>query len=312
MALLNEYAIGPRVFYASGYSSTELGDICLAHLREAIFDDGFVRNLRKGDWLKSFTSTDGTMLKYAKEILSKLSTQGRLRLAENALELSPTSDVQWCNEAVESHRVSSLLGVVACEETAVQFDEEPIVAAITRLSATTWWKDRSNSVRLTRTNEQYATQLGPFMIHANSLMLIDPHLDPGRGGYRGIIDLILLARNRSPVPRIEIHRASYIGNGNSRRFPTIDELEGYFRADFATKIRDANLSVEVFIWDDFHDRYLISNLAGVLMANGFDTTNNPNSHTTWTRLGRNVRDDVQREFDPAANRHVLKHRFVIP
>jgi hypothetical protein len=72
------------------------------------------------------------------------------------------------------------------------------------------------------------------------------------------------------------------------------------------------LSVEVFIWDNFHDRYLITDLIGISAPNGFDTTTNPRDMTTWTRLSRRDRDDVQREHDPACNRHTLRHQFRIP
>jgi hypothetical protein len=67
----------------------------------------------------------------------------------------------------------------------------------------------------------------------------------------------------------------------------------------------------VFVWDDFHDRYLISNLMGISLPNGFDTTRDPNSVTTWTRLGRNERDDIQQEFDEASGHHALRARFTI-
>ena len=80
----------------------------------------------------------------------------------------------------------------------------------------------------------------------------------------------------------------------------------------SARLRAAGLSVEVFIWDDFHDRYLISNLVGISIPNGFDTTQDTNSVTRWTRLGRNDRDDVQREFDVARQRHTLRARFTIP
>jgi hypothetical protein len=61
----------------------------------------------------------------------------------------------------------------------------------------------------------------------------------------------------------------------------------------------------------FHDRYLITNLVGILIPNGFDVTNNPRDVTTWSRIGRKERDDIQREFDPASNRHRLRHRFTL-
>lgn len=58
-------------------------------------------------------------------------------------------------------------------------------------------------------------------------------------------------------------------------------------------------------------RYLVSNLIGISLPNGFDTTASPRP-TTWSRLGRPDRDDIQREFDKAAGRLVLRGRFRIP
>ena len=40
----------------------------------------------------------------------------------------------------------------------------------------------------------------------------------------------------------------------------------------------------------------------------FDTP----STMSWSRVGRKDRDDIQREFDPACNRHTLRHRFSVP
>ena len=73
--------------------------------------------------------------------------------------------------------------------------------------------------------------------------------------------------------------------------------------------KSAGVSVEVFLWDDFHDRYLITDLIGISLPHGFGTTKAPNTQTTWTRLGRNDRDSVQREFDPARRQPL--HRFTV-
>jgi hypothetical protein len=77
-------------------------------------------------------------------------------------------------------------------------------------------------------------------------------------------------------------------------------------------LASAGIQVEIFIWDDHHDRYLITDLIGIGMENGFDTTTDPNAITTWMRLSRATRDDIQREFDPACVRHALRHRFSVP
>ena len=63
----------------------------------------------------------------------------------------------------------------------------------------------------------------------------------------------------------------------------------------------------------FGDRYLISNLIGINLPHGFGISDphDPHPITTWTRLGRKDRDDIQREFDPASGRHKLQHRFTV-
>ena len=47
-------------------------------------------------------------------------------------------------------------------------------------------------------------------------------------------------------------------------------MENTFRNKFGPILLQSNLEVKIFIWDDFHDRYLISDLVGIQMSNGFD------------------------------------------
>ena len=89
-------------------------------------------------------------------------------------------------------------------------------------------------------------------------------------------------------------------------------FERRFRDGLSGLLRAAGLQAEVFVWDDFHDRYLISNLVGISLPNGFDTDRNPNSVTSWARLSRTDSDDVLREFDPVSRRHTQRARFTIP
>lgn len=66
------------------------------------------------------------------------------------------------------------------------------------------------------------------------------------------------------------------------------------------------LHVEVFLWNDFHDRYLISNLIGIPIPNGFDAETNP-SITRWARLDSEHRTSVEKEFDQTS----VMHRLVV-
>jgi len=163
-----------------------------------------------------------------------------------------------------------------------------------------------------RTLAEYTRHLQPVLDCANSMMFIDAHLDPTQGRYRDFLSLLLATAGRVTRPLIEAHRVCYIGSGPNRQFPTNDEWETRFHQAWDADLRRRGVTVEVFVWNDFHDRHLISDLIGIQMGNGFDTTADPSSVTTWTRLGRAERDDIQREFDPASGRHTLRHRFRIP
>jgi hypothetical protein len=248
-----------------------------------------------------------------KELVKKLATQGRLVPSPASAAASPADDRAWCAEALATHRARALTGgVIVTERVKSAYQDEKIVARVDQLSATPWWTRRSPSVRLGRTLRDYQAHLEPILRCANSVMFIDPHLDPDRPGYQGFAQLLASAGPRVPAPSIEVHRACWQESSDKRFVPEFkDRIERAFRRALEPVAQATGVKIGVFLWDDFHDRYLISNLIGVLMPNGFDTTTDPNALTTWARMGRDDRDEVQREFDPASGRHKLHHQFVV-
>ncbi|MBW2020332.1 MAG: hypothetical protein JRI65_10080 [Deltaproteobacteria bacterium] len=312
MALLAEYALTPDVFDAESYSTGEVGDIHLQHLKEAILHEALVRNLRDGRWLRVFSDDDRTWHQRGKELLRKLVTQNRLNHFQAVLQDEPTGDEEWCLEALASHGVVPLTGVVTTSGVANAFNDESLVSPVDNLPNANWWRERSPSVRLSRTFADYEQNLRLVLQCANSIMFIDPHLDPALPRYGDFVTLLTTMAGRTPRPLVEVHRVCYVGSGPSRQIIPQADLESQFRRELTGPLRDAGLEAEIFVWDDFHDRYLISNLVGISIPYGFDTTPQPGSMTTWTRLGRVDRDDVQREFDPASNRHTLRYRFTVP
>jgi hypothetical protein len=315
MPLLADYAITPDVLDVTSYSSEEVCGLHLDRIREVMLTEGLVRDLRAGEWGRLFTNDGRPWHRRGKELLKKLAQQNRLVPFQPTVSGSPPDDSAWCQEALGTHRVIPFTGgVIVTEPVKAAFPAEPRVGRIDRLASAAWWAARSPSVSLGRSMPAYLKQLAPVLRCANSLMFIDPHLDPARPSFRDFAQLLAAAGRRSPAPAIEIHRVCYEGSGPSRVFPMNDEA-GYFERRFRDALQAtvsaASFRVEVFIWDDFHDRYLICNLIGISLPNGFDTTADPTSMTRWTRLGREDRDDVQREFDLASNRHALRHRFTI-
>ena len=314
MPLLADYAITPDVFDLTSYSNEDACTARLETIREAMLTEGLVRDLRSGQWRALFRLSNRPWHRRGKELVKKLATQGRLIGFPPALASTPLDDLDWCAEALGSHAASPLRGgIIVTERVKQDHATNALVSRIDRLSSAPWWAARGPSVKLNRTLADYQKHLDPILRCSNSLLFIDPHLDPARPGYGDFGKLLAGSGGRKPSPTIEIHRVCYEGSGRNRRFPMTNDgayFKRRFRDCLAVPLRNASVRAEVFVWDDFHDRYLISNLIGISLPNGFDT-GGAHRHTHWTRLGRNDRDDVQREFDPASGRHTLHGRFSV-
>lgn len=310
MPLLAEYAITPDVFDPTAYPNADACGVHLQYLREALLNEALARDLRNGDWSGLLAGTARPFHSRTKELLRTLAKERRLRRAPATMPAVPACDRDWCNEALASHQIENLAGIVATESVKTDFQQEALVARIDRVLHAPWWVGQRPSIRLLRDLPAYMDGLRLVLKCANSIMFIDAHLDPSQGRYRDMLPLLLAAGGRTPSPQIEVHRVCYVGSGPNRTFVANGEWETRFRQAWTTDLPGNGISVDVFIWDDFHDRHVISDIIGIQMENGLDTTT-ANSKTTWARMSRDDRDDVQREFDPASGRHALRHRFRI-
>jgi len=310
VALISEFALTPDVFDETCYGSAEACGIHLQVLKEILLQEALVRDLRDGDWRRLFLGDHRPWHRRGKELLKKLASQRRLLVSAPATATTPATDADWCAEAVASHGVRPLNGVIVSDTLGPACRGNPLVASIGNLGSAAWWAGRSPSLRLSKTLPDYQAALELVVRHANSMMLIDPHFNPTEPRYRAIVTVLEGATGRAPRPLIEIHRVAW-WKANDKRANSA-EIEAVLRAGLQPTAARSGMSFEVFLWDDFHDRYLISDLVGISVPYGFDTTTAPGAApTTWTRLGRNDRDDVQREFDRASPSHTLRHRFTV-
>jgi hypothetical protein len=182
-----------------------------------------------------------------------------------------------------------LAGIVATEPIAAPHAATPIVSSITKLATASWWMSRGPSIRLERTLGDYQTALELVLRHANSLIFIDPYIDPTNAHQYGDLMRLLEALVHRPIK------------------PLVELVVAALQPDLLRVAKGAGISLDVFLWDEIHDRYLITDLIGISLPYGFGTTRAPNSFTTWARLGRADRDSVQRDFDPA--HRPPRHRF---
>lgn len=312
MALLTEYAVTPDVFDVTAYTSDEVCGLHIDRLREVLLHEALVRDLRGGDWGRLFVGTARSWHLRAKELMKALKSNKRLVAFPAANATVPATDADWCNEALATHGNLRLDGIIVTDGVAVPHKTNPLVASIAALPGAPWWTGRSSSVRPERTLAGFRAALGLVLRHANSMMFIDPHMDFSTQRYKSLVSLLQDSGKRTPAPVIELHRVCYRGSGpGGRQILTNQQAEDLFRPVLTAPLAAVGISAEVFVWDDFHDRYVISDLVGISVPHGFDTTS-AETVTTWTRMGRTDSDDVQREFDPASGRHKIRHRFRVP
>ena len=296
--MLDEYALVPDIFDQAAYSNPAFIEMCLPHLKEPILQEALVRDLCDGGWSAYCLANAGSLHRLCKEILRKLQQNNRLRRFPRQNGATPASNLDWCQEALAAHAVEPLQGIIAAHTTKQQIAASE-VASIEKLTSSTWWQARSPSVTVDRKTADYLRALDRVLLQANSLMFIDPNLDPSSHNYRDFVQLLAPLAQRTPKPRIEIHRSFCKGDGPGRTFPTEADWRGAF-SQLGNQLAAQGLTAEVFFWDDFHERYLIADVIGISVPAGFDVTGRPNDCSTWGRLGRADKDSIQRLFDPAA------------
>lgn len=298
--MLEEYAIVPDVFDPAAYSNTAFIEMCLPHLKEPLLQEALVRDLCGGGWSQFCMANSGSLHRLCKEIIRKLAQNNRLRRFPQHNGTTPSSAFEWCQEGINTSAADALTGIIAGHNTKQDFAQKE-VASIEKLTGTPWWQCRSPSVTVDRKTAEYLRVLHLVLMQSNSLMFIDPNLDPSSNNYREFIQLFAPLARRAIKPRIEIHRSFCKGDGPARTYPDEAAWRAAY-ASFSNSLALHNLTAEVFFWDDFHDRYLIADVIGISAPAGFDVTAKMNDLSTWGRLGREDKDTVQRLFDPAARK----------
>jgi len=309
--MLLDLALVPEVFEEAAYSATGLCGHYLRTLADVVLEQAVVRDLRNGGWSRHMGLKPGQWHPATNEIIETLAKQKRLCEFPPALADEPDESREWCYEALATHEKMPLNGIVCGNGLSAEFPGDTLVQPLEKIHDSAWYKGRSTSVRLKRQSAEYLKHLRVPLKWCNSAMFIDAHLDPSRPGYGEFYQLLEMARTRDVPPLIELHRClPFAGTGPDRRALSRREVEDLFKP-LSERLTHAKMSAEVYVWDTMHDRYLITNLIGISLPNGFDVSPDPNDYTTWTRVSARDREDIQREFDPASKRHQLRWRFDI-
>jgi hypothetical protein len=106
-------------------------------------------------------------------------------------------------------------------------------------------------------------------------------------------------------PSIEIHLC-HLEPGVTKT-----DFERLFKRRLESFIQSKKLEVEIFIRDQIHDRFILTNFIGIQSGNSFSISRNPDETTTWTRISRTRRDELQKEFARNSRDHKLQHYFTV-
>jgi len=313
--MLSEFALSPAIFRAASYEddSSVVADLCLRALGPPFLDDCIVRNLHDGDWLRQILNCRDSLHPKAKELLKKLDKQKRL-VSHNSIDvICPEGDEEWEKEALASHDQTPLTGMIFSRDSKTnRHRNNPLVDCPEKLANAGFWKDRPCSRRIPRNIEEYSSLLEPVLRHANFIAFIDPHLDPKRPGYQNFIKILTHASlvGRKIKPIIQVHRVAWLGDGKNK-LPKYDEIKEIFSKSWTDELEHQSIKLELFLWDDFHDRFVASDLLSMTWSNGFDTTTDCRDRVTVSRLARKDQDDLQEEFQENTTCHNRPKRFQI-
>jgi hypothetical protein len=313
--MLSEYALTPDIFSSSAHGSPELAEARLQILKPIVLEEAVVRNLRAGEWwtyIQAWTRTEDCHRK-AKELLKQIGKTRRLRDVRHLRigDIQPNTPEEWLLEALISHEDEVLTGIITLPELAQQspYQNNEIIARIDRLTNQDWQDKRDHMIRISKQTSTYRKHLKLLFKCANSIMFIDPYLDPSQSHYREFDYLLDLIKN--PETRIEIHLAAKgIGRDDNidRNTLTLQNWKNRFKALVPT-LKTNTLEVQIFIWEYFHDRYIITDLMGINLSSGLDVS--PNSPVDWSRLPKRLLDQTQVDFNPNSSAYSLKFSFTL-
>lgn len=315
--MLSEYALIPDVFSSSAHGSPELAEARLQILKQIVLEEALVRNLRAGEWwnwIQSWWKTEDCHDK-VKELLKQIGKNKRLRDVPHLRigEIEPGTPEDWLSEALVSHNHEPLTGVITLPGLAQQspYKNNKIIARIDRLTNKDWQnkRDQSNMIRIAKQTSTYLHHLKLLFQCANSIMFIDPYLDPSQSHYQEFYYLLDLIKD--PETRIEIHLAAK-GKGRDDIYRnTLTESEWKSRFNKLVPIlKDKGLKAEVFVWEGFHDRYIITDLMGISLTGGLDTK--PGETVDWTRQTKQLRDRTQSDFNRNSHTYECEFEFSLP
>ena len=294
--LLPQISVEPTVFSPTGYAHSDVCDAHLTGLKETLLERVLVHDLYEGQ-LSQTALKDLPSMSKGREILKKMHQRGRLLAVPKVSRSQPSDGSAWVTEALNSNKSKPVAGILATPPAKAQFAGEALVSDITKRTGSTWWQEdvERQSWTVQRTAHQFLAHLAPLLLHAHSLTLVEPYLDPSDKGYAWLSQLVeLLAKRDRPPDVLEFHRGHQEGSGDGRRLFDSQAMSEIF-APIGGALKRHGIRARVVVWHKMHNRYLLTNLGSFSLGNSLREERNDTD--TWTRLDQKTRTDLHRQYD---------------
>lgn len=318
--MLHEFAVSPDVFLSSSFGvradlgafvpDEAHGHLALTSLLKGIERFGVIRNLSGGKWWNALDGREDGLHPRSREVLKKLNSNGRVVDAPAQMARSPTAEKDWLAEAVASHgaepKITQFFGTDDFCKSVKAADYKNLPVGISKIPYCLPFSGGGCSIKVKRNIHAYIEVLRPLIKYSRSLMFIDPYLDLAASNYKDFVTLLEAIASINPDAEVELHRQIKPAQGQSML--TASAWKQRFAEVITSNSALKKLSINVFVWDEFHDRYLVSNLMGISVPYGFDTTGKDEA-TRWSMLSTEDANDVREEFtegDPRKRRKLQR------
>ncbi len=248
-------------------------------LRSLCYDNGrLLCNMYDGKWQDAvYRQVEGSswLGDDVRAVLKILHDQGRLipRRAESAS--APGDDIAWLGEALSSHRRLPFYAILTRAETISKYSsKEPIAVCMSLDSVpdSALWSSVSRSVTVERTAKEMAKAVAPILRTCRSLLFIDPYFNPELYRYWHPIheflkSAVIQRYDPKSLSLIEIHTSHNVYPGSPAFREVAKQLSGHI---------PSGVGVNLVCWSkrdsgpDFHNRYILTNHAGVAFLHGLD------------------------------------------
>lgn len=305
--MLHEFALSPDVFFSSAFGhKNDLGafipgevhgHLALSSLWKGIERFGVIRDLSDGKWGRALDGSQVDLHPRSREVLKSLRLHGRVVPAAVRVVGSPAVEGDWLAEAVASHaaepKITQFFGTDEFCASVKAANYQNLPKGISKIPFSLPFSGGGCSIKVKRDIDAYIDILRPLIKYSRSLMFIDPYLDLTAPNYKDFLTLLQAIASINPRTEIELHRQIKPAHGGQIR--TASVWKQCFDQLISADPKLSKLSIKVFIWDEFHDRYLVSNLMGISVPHGFDTTKKDEA-TRWSMLSTQDANDVRDEF----------------